>query len=187
MHDKSVAGVVDSQLGWGCIVQQSGWVGDGLWTQPLAVKLLLCRHWMHELQVHPLTPENQFHCTRLYNEWCTNLDGRVRTHHHAPSKQLPEARVREFGLWENGCHTESVPTCRLATAKEHSWAFSWLIDVSVSECIAWPSLKNCSTDGDASPSLISLHTLECSVCTVPFGYLQKWTNKRCNRKVNLSI
>ena len=34
--------------------------------QPGAVKLVLWRHLMHEFQVHPVTPENQFHCTRLY-------------------------------------------------------------------------------------------------------------------------
>ena len=34
--------------------------------QPGAVKLVLWRHLTHEIQVHPVTPENQFHCTRLY-------------------------------------------------------------------------------------------------------------------------
>ena len=37
-----------------------------LFLQPGAVKLALWRHWMHETQVHPMMPENQFHCTRLY-------------------------------------------------------------------------------------------------------------------------
>ena len=34
--------------------------------QPGAVKLVLCSHWMHATQVHPVTTENQFPCTRLY-------------------------------------------------------------------------------------------------------------------------
>ena len=34
--------------------------------QPGAVKLVLWHHLMHEIQVHPVTSENQFHCTRLY-------------------------------------------------------------------------------------------------------------------------
>ena len=33
--------------------------------QPGAVKLVLWRHLMHLTQVHPVTSENQFHCTRL--------------------------------------------------------------------------------------------------------------------------
>ena len=33
---------------------------------PGAVKLVLWHHRMHEIQVHSVTPENQFHCTRLY-------------------------------------------------------------------------------------------------------------------------
>ena len=33
--------------------------------QPGAVKLVPWRHWMHATQVHPVTAENQFHCTRL--------------------------------------------------------------------------------------------------------------------------
>ena len=37
-----------------------------LYVQPGAVKLVLWRHCMHESQVHPARPENQFHCTRLY-------------------------------------------------------------------------------------------------------------------------
>ena len=39
-----------------------------LWlhVQPGAVNLVLWRHWMHATQVHPVTAENQFHCTRLY-------------------------------------------------------------------------------------------------------------------------
>ena len=36
--------------------------------QPCAMKLVLWRHWMHEIQVHPATSENQFHCTRLYQD-----------------------------------------------------------------------------------------------------------------------
>ena len=38
------------------------------WTglQTGAVKLGLWRHWMHVTQVHQMTAENQFHCTRLY-------------------------------------------------------------------------------------------------------------------------
>ena len=31
-----------------------------------AVKLVLWRHWMHLNFMHPVTSENQFHCTRLY-------------------------------------------------------------------------------------------------------------------------
>ena len=31
-----------------------------------AMKLVLWRHWMHVTQVHPVTTEYQFHCTRLY-------------------------------------------------------------------------------------------------------------------------
>ena len=38
--------------------------------QPGAVKLVLWRHCMHEIQVHPVTSENQFHCTRLYMYKC---------------------------------------------------------------------------------------------------------------------
>ena len=34
--------------------------------QPGAVKLVLCGHWMHLSYMHPVTSENQFHCTRLY-------------------------------------------------------------------------------------------------------------------------
>ena len=34
--------------------------------QPGAVKLVLWRHGMHVIQVHPVTAEDQFHCTRLY-------------------------------------------------------------------------------------------------------------------------
>ena len=34
--------------------------------QPCALKLVLWRHWMHVTQVHPVTSENQFYCTRLY-------------------------------------------------------------------------------------------------------------------------
>ena len=34
--------------------------------EPGAVKLVLWRHWMHVAQVHPVTSENQFHCTILY-------------------------------------------------------------------------------------------------------------------------
>ena len=41
------------------------------YVQPGAVKLVLWRQWMHEIQVHPVTPENQFHCTRLYTRRCT--------------------------------------------------------------------------------------------------------------------
>ena len=33
--------------------------------QPGAVKLVLWRQWMHATQVHLVTAENQFHCTRL--------------------------------------------------------------------------------------------------------------------------
>ena len=29
-------------------------------------EMVLWRHWMHEIQVHSVTSENQFHCTRLY-------------------------------------------------------------------------------------------------------------------------
>ena len=32
-----------------------------------AVKLVLWHHLMHEIQVHPVMSENQFHCTRLYS------------------------------------------------------------------------------------------------------------------------
>ena len=35
--------------------------------QPGAVKLVLWHHWMLHTQVHPVTSENQFHCTRLYS------------------------------------------------------------------------------------------------------------------------
>ena len=31
--------------------------------QPGAVKLVLCGHWMHQNYMHPVTSENQFHCT----------------------------------------------------------------------------------------------------------------------------
>ena len=31
--------------------------------KPGAVKLVLWRSWMHEIQVHPVRSENQFHCT----------------------------------------------------------------------------------------------------------------------------
>ena len=34
--------------------------------QPGAVKLVLWRQWMHVIQMHPVTSESQFHCTRLY-------------------------------------------------------------------------------------------------------------------------
>ena len=34
--------------------------------QPGAVKSVLWRHWTHATQVHPVTKENQFHCTRLH-------------------------------------------------------------------------------------------------------------------------
>ena len=37
------------------------------WIQPGAVKLVLWHHWRHVTQVHPVTSESQFHCTRLYN------------------------------------------------------------------------------------------------------------------------
>ena len=37
-----------------------------MYVQPGAVKLVLWRHLMHEIQVHSVMPENQFHCTRLY-------------------------------------------------------------------------------------------------------------------------
>ena len=40
---------------WLCVHVQSG-----------AVKLVLWRHWVHVAQVHPVTSENQFRCTRLY-------------------------------------------------------------------------------------------------------------------------
>ena len=30
----------------------------GVHVQPGAVKLVLWHHWMHEIQVHPVTPEN---------------------------------------------------------------------------------------------------------------------------------
>ena len=30
------------------------------------MKLVLWRHWMHRSYMHPVTSENQFHCTRLY-------------------------------------------------------------------------------------------------------------------------
>ena len=33
--------------------------------QPGGVKLVLCSHWMHLSCMHPVTSENQFHCTRL--------------------------------------------------------------------------------------------------------------------------
>ena len=36
------------------------------WIQPVAVKLVLWRHWMHLTQVHSMTSENQFHCHVLY-------------------------------------------------------------------------------------------------------------------------
>ena len=35
--------------------------------QPGAVKMVLWRHWMHLNFMHPVTSENQFHCTRLYS------------------------------------------------------------------------------------------------------------------------
>ena len=35
--------------------------------QPGAVKLVLWCHGMHVTQVHPVTAEDQFHCTRLYS------------------------------------------------------------------------------------------------------------------------
>ena len=41
--------------------------------QPGAVKLVLGRHLMHETQMHPVTTENQFHCTRLYVNTHTDL------------------------------------------------------------------------------------------------------------------
>ena len=41
-------------------------IGFPLSIQSGAVKLVLWRHWMHATQVHPVTAENQFHCTRLY-------------------------------------------------------------------------------------------------------------------------
>ena len=34
--------------------------------QPGAEKLALCGHWMHLSYMHPVTSQNQFHCTRLY-------------------------------------------------------------------------------------------------------------------------
>ena len=42
------------------------WPSFQLEIQPDAVKLVLWRHWMHLSYVHPVTSENQFHCTRLY-------------------------------------------------------------------------------------------------------------------------
>ena len=41
----------------------SGYLGSSV--QPGAVKLVLWHHLMHEVQVHPVMSENQFHCTRL--------------------------------------------------------------------------------------------------------------------------
>ena len=38
-----------------------------LFIQLGAVKLVLWRHWMHLNYMHPVTSENQFHCTKLYN------------------------------------------------------------------------------------------------------------------------
>ena len=39
-----------------------------------AVKLVLWRHWVHLSYMHPVTSENQFHCTRLYlPPWCNAL------------------------------------------------------------------------------------------------------------------
>ena len=35
--------------------------------QPGAVKMVLWRHWMHLSYMHPVTSENQFHCTWLLN------------------------------------------------------------------------------------------------------------------------
>ena len=50
-------------------------------------------HWMHVTQVHPVTSENQFHCTRLYVRWCymhlfvplslTHTNTHTHTHTHA--------------------------------------------------------------------------------------------------------
>ena len=39
---------------------------DSYSVQPGAVKLVLWRHWTHVTQVHPVTAESQFRCTRLY-------------------------------------------------------------------------------------------------------------------------
>ena len=37
------------------------------------MKLVLWRHWMHEVQVHSVMTENQFHCTRLYRSCALKL------------------------------------------------------------------------------------------------------------------
>ena len=37
-----------------------------IFLQPDPGKLVLGRHWMHMSYMHPVTSENQFHCTRLY-------------------------------------------------------------------------------------------------------------------------
>ena len=41
-----------------------------LCVQPGAVILVFWRHWMHLNFMHPVTSENQFHCTRLYVSVC---------------------------------------------------------------------------------------------------------------------
>ena len=49
--------------------------------QPGAVKLVLWRRLMYLSYMHPVTSENQFHCTRLYQ------DGKIwgSKYHHQPT------------------------------------------------------------------------------------------------------
>ena len=65
-------------------------------------------HWKHDIQVHPVTQENQFHCTELY----THTHARAHTHTHiisAASNQvwllyttIPlKKKVLRCGKWNN--------------------------------------------------------------------------------------
>ena len=83
--------------------------------QPGAVKLVLWRHWMHAAQVHPVTAENQFHCTRLYTRIHkhTHINTHTHSHTHRPVDQSCPVPWRSWSTPRRPLR----PTCKCKTSR----------------------------------------------------------------------
>ena len=68
--------------------------------QPGAVKLVLWRHWMHLSYMHPVTPESQLHCTRLYAMYLASAPVVLRWNIHT---SLPIAKRYSLSLAFRSC------------------------------------------------------------------------------------